>query len=873
MRWIDEARFRLDALFRSARAEEELDEEMRAHLEQLADDFKAEGLSETEARRRALREFGSIDRAREDCRESWGVQLALDFFRDIRFGARQLRESKGFALVASLTLALAIGSCAAIFSVLDATLIRALPYPDADRIVTIWETSPQWGDNSVSGGAFQDWRDQSETLESVALLAPKLCNLRTDRGAVRLTGKEVSAGFLDVLGVEPLFGRGFRPEDEWVGGSNRVVILTYEAWRARFGGDESLVGQTILLNEAPHEVIGILPAGGWTSWDDTRDEFLVPAVLDPVQDFRFGRGNHWAIVCGRLKPGVSPQTLEAELRAIKENLNAAYPDYKKDWSVAVRPLQETLVRDTRPILLILAAAVAAVLLIACANVANLLLARGSHRRRELSIRFALGASGQRVARQALTDSLLLSAIGGAGGILLAFVGIRLLRAFAGDAMPGIFVPQLDLRALAASVAIACGAGLLFGCLPAWKASKPDIDEAMKNGGKGSSGRTRSQSALVIAEVALTAALLACAALLLRSLVKATEDDPGFDPANAVAFDLTLPDEIYGGPEKRIAYIDQTLEALGKTPGVLAAGSCSEAPLGGGGTTNFVSREDQPEQRISRLAGIVYCSAGYFESMGSRLLKGRFLLPSDNSREAAPAAVIDERLARNLFADADPVGQLLNTSGFTWEIVGVIADMRLRNKPPADGYAYLPHDYFPFSVSVVARLAPPSSAALAAIQDAVATIDSGVPVANSRSLEDALHGAFAQRRLTLGVIGAFAAAAILLACIGLYGVLSYSIATRERELGIRRALGASSGNMIALVMKDGGSLTAIGLLIGLVGALGAARLLASQLYQVSHYDPLALGLAFGALGSVSLLAVWLPALRATRLDPNVSLKRE
>lgn len=867
---LDRLSARLKACFRSEKIEREFDEELSHHIEMLAEENMRSGYAPAEALRRAKQQMGGIEQTRELHREARGIPWLEQLAKDSGFAARQLGRNLGFASVCILTIAVAIAACGTVFSVLDGVLFRPLPYGAADRIVTIWETT-EFGENEVSGGVFRDWQQRSENLGSVMLHAPLVQNLRHGGGAARLRGWEVSASFLEVLELTPIAGRGFLPVEEQVNGPP-VVMLTEEAWRSRFNADESIVGSSITLDEISRQVVGVLPANAWLQPDV---EFFIPAVLNPDQAFRYSRSSHWAYVWGRLKPQASPEQLEAELKSIKASLEEEYPEFKRDWSVAVHPLREMVTREPRPALWTLAAAVALVLLVACANVANLLLARATRRRGELAMRAALGASSRRIFRQSLTKSLLLAGIGGALGLFFSIGSIKLVQAVTVSFLPGAMAPTLDARALSASIAITCGAALLFGILPAWRSCKSSPNETLKNGGKPATagGRTRSQSLLVIAEVALTIVLLSSAGLLLRSLAKMVSEDPGYNPLNVVTFDLSPPGEIYGGREKRIAYTTSVLEKIQAVPGVSAVGSLSASPLASGVRGDYVSREERPDTRFDYLASVIYVGGGFFEAVETRLVKGRFLSEIDNHTNASRAVVIDVKLAATLFPDDESVGKMVNSLGATWEVVGVIDEMKLDRNPRPHGYMYLPHAYFPFAISIVARAGIDPAHLREPLQKAVASIDAGIPIANYRPLTEALETVREPERFILALVGGFAAVALLLACSGLYGVMSYTTANRQHELCIRRALGATSREIIQLVVKDGARLTLFGMAIGLIAAAGASRLLASQLHQVPTYDPAVIGATLLLFASVSLFACWTPARRAARIDPSAGLRSE
>jgi len=863
-------RFRVASLFRSNRLEDDMDQEMRAHFDQLVDDFKAEGHDNEKARRLAHQQFGNIDLTKEQCRDSWGSRIVFDFWRDISFAKRQLMANKSFASICIATIAIAIGASTTIFSVVDAVLLRPLPYGSPDQIVSIWEVS-KFGRNSVSGGAFLDWKNRSTLLDSAVLSASVTQNLQLPSGPVRVSGMEATADFLDVLQVTPIKGRGFLPNEDKAGASP-VVILTEEIWSQRFEADEAIIGSIIVLDEIARQVVGILPKNTWIGTDV---EFFIPANLEQGPPFRAQRASHWANVYGRLKPNIAPEQLDAELKAIKTSLNAEYPQFKKDWSVEVAPLHELIKENSKATLGALGTASIFLLLIACANVANLLLARGTHRQGELSMRVALGASNGRIFRQALSESLLLATIGSSIGILLAYLGIHLMRIFNEGVFPGAMTPALDIRVLGASIIISAAAALFFGIWPAWKACRARPQKVLRDNTQSIAGaRSKSQSTLVIAEVALTVVLLFSTGLLLKSLVNKMSEDPGYNVHNTHTFEITLPGSVYGGAPKRIEYTRKLLEAIKETPGIISAGSLSASPLGDGARGEFVSRQDQPDTRNDFLASAIYVGGSFFQTMEARLAKGRFFEDRDNQSKAARSIIVDRAIYETLYSDGEEaVGQFLNMYNQQWRIVGIIDPMNLDPNPRSAGYVYLPHQYDPFRISIVAKSKVASASQLPLLRDAVASIDSKVPMANVRTLADALDRSLSDRKFTLTLVGAFTVIALTLASVGLYGVISYTTARRQRELSIRRSLGATKGKIISLITFDGGRLTFIGLAIGLILSIAATRLIASQLYEVSRYDPIVLVGTLLIFAFVSLLACWAPALRAVQIDPAKGLRAD
>jgi predicted permease len=791
-------------------------------------------------------------------------------FSDLKYAFRQLAQSPGFTTVALLTLAIGIGANTAIFSTLNAALLRPLPYPQADRLVQVFETREDGGQNGNSGGAFLDWREHNTQFDSLALVSRARLNLRGEQAPLRLEGLEVSHDFFRVFGVHPLLGRDFLPADDQAGGDNNVIILTEELWRSQFGANPALVGTTIIIDDVPRTVIGVVPAGAWLYREV---QCFVPAVLAPNSD-RSARSPHWANTFGRLKPGVSIAQGDEDLRAIKVRLQAQYPVWKKLWGVAVVSLPEKLAAESRPALLMLLGAVALVLLIACANVANLLLARANDRRQEIALRAALGASRLRLVRQVLTESLLLAILGGGLGILLSFWAIDLLRHLTADFLPRAMAPALDPRVLGFSVLLAGVTGIFFGLVPAWQLRRLDLNDALKNGGRGASagGRHRTQASLVVAEVALTVVLLVGAGLLFRSLVKTASVSLGFEPQRALAFDLSLPGVTYKDGEQRLAFTRTLLDRIRALPGVEAAGTGLSIPFAGGGYGEYVGRPGRPASYT--LGRVDYVSGGYLQALGTQVLSGRSLTDADNQRNGPRVMVISQTAASTFFPKENPLGENVEFSGKTWTVVGVIADLPDKKLDgAARPFVYCPQAFNPQDYSVVVRTSLEPLALVPLIRSAVQQLDAGLPLAHVRALDQAMAGSMSARRLILGLIGAFAVTALFLACIGLYGVMAYTVGLRRRELCIRLALGAAPRAVRTMVLRDGLKLVLLGIMLGLGGAYAGSRLIAAMLYGVSAHDPVVLGGVTFILTAVAFVACLLPAIKAARADPVAALRAE
>jgi len=795
---------------------------------------------------------------------------------DLRFALRQFTKSPGFVIVAVLTLALGIGANTAIFSVVDALLLKPLPYPESDRLVQVWEAPNTGGRAVTSGGVFMDWQDHTTQLETIAAAHASNKNLTGDGEPVRISGLEVSADYLRVLRLNPVLGRGFAPADDAPGGDRHVVVITYELWQSRFQGDRAVVGRAIRLDGESFTVIGVLPPYGLLA---PNVSFLTPATIR-VEAWKQSRDyNYVCAVIGRLKPGATLTRATAELTAAKQALNSSYPKFKVPWTVTLQTLHEATFGNTRPYVLTLLAAVGVVLLIACANVANLLLAKASSRQGEVAVRIALGATTGRIIRQLLTESMLLALAGGAAGVLLGWRAIDPLVTFTGvQAVPGVSI-GIDARVLLFALATTCATGLLFGIFPALSIAKPDLNQHLKEGARGSTtgARRRLQSLLIISETALTVVLLVSAGLLLRSFVKALTADAGFKSENVLTFDLSQPGTKAPTIGHRVRFVREILQRVGQIPGVASVGMASSTPMNG----NFyygdlVTREDQPDTRNdSRFAaGFDSVAGDFFQTLGIPLLRGRFFTEADNDEAAPKVMIVNDVLARRLFGEEDPLGRLLHFKDATWEIVGVVGSVRrftLGVDPTPQ--VYYPQVYFPWYTSIVVRTRMPPLTLAPDVRRAVQAVDPEQPIANLGTLEQSVGNSVQVSRIVLTLVGLFAATALVLACIGIYGVMAYSVAQRTREMGIRIALGAGAEQVLALVLRDGMKLVLVGLAIGVVGSLGAGQLLSNQLYRVTGTDPLVFAMVAFVLLAVALLACWLPARRATRVNPVEALRAE
>ncbi|HEY4988784.1 MAG TPA: ABC transporter permease, partial [Opitutaceae bacterium] len=757
---------------------------------------------------------------------------------DLKFALRQLAKSPGFAVVAVLTLALGIGANTAIFSIVNAVLLEPLPYPHSDRLVQICEMpSPGAYIPIASGGAFIDWQDQSTQLESLSAAHSEDENLTGAGDPVRLPGLQVSADYLRVFGIAPALGRDFLPIEDAANGNHDVVIISDELWKAHFGGDPGIVGKLIHLDGASLTVIGVLAPHALFGNDAA---FLTPSVIRPSGHKTNRDYNYVVSVVGRLKPGATAAKAAEELSVSKLAVRSLYPVFKQKWTVGMMSLHEQIFGDMRPYVLTLLAAVAVVLLIACANVANLLLARATVRQSEIAVRVALGASTWRIVRQLLTESLLLALAGGVAGLLLGVVAINPLVVFVGIRETAGNAIGINARILAFTLGASCLTGILFGILPALSAARPDLNGQLKEGARGSTvgSHRRMQALLLVSETALTVLLLVCAGLLLRSFVKAMNADTGFKTDNVLVFDVSVPNSKAPSTADKVRLGQRIIERLTQIPGATRVGMASSVPMNGGnGLGDLISREDRPLTRNDYSAGFDSVAGDFFQAMEIPLLSGRFLTRQDDTEKAPKVMVINDVLASTLFGKENPLGQLLHFKGDTWQIVGVVGSVRRYQLDyGSTPSVYFAQTYFPWRTTVVVHTSVPPLTLAREINRALADVDPDLPIANMRPLAQSVESTLQTRRIVLVLLGIFALTALVLACVGIYGVISYSVAQRTREIGIRIALGAGSRQVVSLILRQSLRLVLLGLGLGIAASLGAGLLIANQLFDVSKADP-------------------------------------
>ncbi|HEY7183291.1 MAG TPA: ABC transporter permease [Blastocatellia bacterium] len=868
----------LFGLFNRKRREQEFAEELESHLAMHIEDNLRAGMSPEEARRVALVKLGGVTQVQELHREQRGLPMLETLFQDLRFGARMLFKNPGFTLIAVVTLALGIGANTAIFSVINAVLLRALPYPEPERLVRFCEINPGrgWLDFAVSAPNFAAWRKQQSVCERLAAYQFNTLNFTGGGEPERASALRVTADFFSVLGVGPAQGRNFLPEEEQAG-SNHVAILSDGLWRRRFGADPNLIGRQIQLSGESYTVVGVTPP-------DFRftqgTELWTPLTLLP----RGANGSygHNLSVIGRLKPGVGLAQAQASMETIARQLEQQYPESNAGWGVLMNTFYDWIVPEQiRRSMLTLFAAVGFVLLISCANVANLLLSRASARRQEMAIRAAMGANRWRVMRQLLTESVLLSTLGALVGSSLAFWCTNLIKAGTSLDIPRLHETRLDLKALGFTFLIALGAGLIFGIAPAWQTSRLALNETLKESGRGGGGeRQRLRGALVIAEVALALVLLVGAGLMIRSFMRLQNVPLGFAPNHVLTMQLALPTAKYGQGAPRVNFINQLMQRLRATPGLIEASAVTNLPLAGGGWAEEVTFEgrDAAPGGTPLPADVNAVTPRYFHTMGIPLLAGRDFTEQDRGAfwlgESPWTLIVNETFARRCWPNENPIGKRFRFGDNPFgTVIGVVGDVRyLSLEREARPAFYVSYGHFSFpALTIVVRASAPPEAMTAALRAQVYGLDNDLPVYNIRPMEQIVSNAAGQPRFQTLLLGLFGAAALLLAAIGIYGVMAYAVTQRTREIGVRMALGARTRDVLRHVLWQGMKLVLTGATLGLAGAFVAARALKSMLFGVSPADPLTFAAVTVFLALVAIAACWIPARRATKVDPLVALR--
>jgi putative ABC transport system permease protein len=882
MYWLRLALARLRGLLRKQSVEREMEEELRFHLRMRAEENARRGMTPEEAGRAAQKSFGNWSRVKDACRDVKGGGMLETIIQDVRYGVRTLSKSPGFTVVAVVTLALGIGATTAIFSVVDAVLLRALPYPEADRLVSLREVDTKGRQTTFAEPNFLDVRERSHTLAAAAEYVAGLVPVVGGSEPVRTNVAYVSGDFFKTLGVQPAVGRSFLPE-EASGGGRPVAVVSHGFWQKLLGSRGDLSATTLRVGDTTYAVVGVMPQG----FNFPKDaEAWVPIELNPSGPSRRSHGKR---VIARLRDGVTLTQARADLSMIGKQLrqeNGANVDLV---DVAALPLKEALVADVSSSLWLILAAVGFLLLVACTNVANLLLAQATARQRELAVRTALGATRWRLARQFIVENLLLALLAGGAGVLMSFWGVDALVGLNRGSLPRADEIGVNARALVFTFALSSLVAAALGFVPLLRFGGRDLQDGLKESARGASAGAASRrlrASLVVTQVALTMVLLTGAGLLVKSFLKVLEVDPGFRTESAVAMEISPPNDEQpsgytsddGGKKRRAVFYQQALDRVAALPGVNAVGGVNGLPMTGGGVDgeflidNDPSRKGYGEFRVA--------SPGYFDAMGIRLLRGRLFDRTDGP-ETEQVALVSDSLARQYWPDEDPLDKGIQYGNMDGDkhllrVVGVVSDVRefgLEANPRPTVYVhYLQRPGQAWSFTVVARTAGDVKALIPAMRGAMRSLDPNVPV-SFHTLDQVFSSSLDNRRFSLVIFGVFAAAALILAALGIYGVTSYGVTQRTQEIGIRVALGARVADVLRLVIRQGMKSVALGVAIGLAGAFALTRLIAHLLFDVSATDPLTFTVVTALLMLVGLLACLVPARRAAKVDPLVALRYE
>jgi predicted permease len=860
-----------------------LAEELEFHREMLEEQHRRRGLLESDAARAARLELGGATQIREAWRDQRGIPAIEMLVHDLRYGVRMLGRTPGFTLAAVLTLTLGIGANAAIFTIVDGALLRPLPYASPDRLVTVGDQASDGSSSNVGYTTVLDWRARSRSFETIVMMRSWLPTLAVNGEAERVPAVRVSANYFDMLGVRPALGRTFTPDEDrpeqW-----RVVLLSDGLWRRRFGADPSIVGKTITMNDRAYRIVGVMPRD--------YEPILSARYYQPAQMWApLGYDTSLAYACrscqhlhafGRLRPGVTPAEASAELSAVRERMRAEHPNDYAAGNVAVVPLADAVAGSVRPALYVLSAAVAFVLLIACANVANLLLARSLGRRRELALRAALGAGRARIVRQLITESVLLSAIGAVGGVLLAIAAVEGLSGLAPVSLPRLDHISVDGRVLLFTTAVALATGLLCGIVPAFNGSSVDLLTSLSTDTRTSvGGSNRARATLVVVDLSLALVLLTGAGLMLRTMASLVRVDPGFDANRVVTMQLSLVGTAYAEDASVVAFQGRLLERVRTLPGVQAVALAGQIPFGANFDTwgfhikGGMKPNPADDPSVQRYA----VTPDYFRVMNIPMLAGRNITEMDTAT-SQPVMVVSATAAKSLWPGANAIGAQVrigdHANGPWRTVVGIVGDVHhddLTTPPDMAMYTPQTQNTDSFLVLTVKSASSQSLALVPSMRGAVREIDPAIPVFDVATMKERLDRAAAPRLFVMRVLAGFAGVSLLLAAIGLYGVVSYTVAQRTREVGLRVALGARPSDIRHLVLSGGFALVAAGLLIGLVAALASTRFLGALLFGVRHTDPATFVSAAGLLTLVALVAHWVPLRRALAVDPTVALRHE
>jgi predicted permease len=877
------SRFRAQAS--SETIDREFQRELDTHLELATQENIRRGMSPEEAARAARIRLGGSTQLKETNRELRGLPFIETALQDLRFAFRMLRKNPGFSAIAVLTLALGIGANTAIFSVVYAVLLKPLPYADSEQLFTVFQQDIK-NPKNVNGFSFpnlHDLREQSEIFSDLSGVQAHQLTVTGNGEAFNVDTSVVTPDLFNTFRVQPILGRTFVPDDGKLG-APPVVVLSENLWRGSFAADPNIIGTSIALDKRAFTVIGVAPAMFRFPQLEQSRQIWVPIVDDPL----FGswlerRGGHWLRLTGRVMPGVNPKQAEAQFDAIAARLTKQYPGDNDGWTFRMIPLREFLVGEVKTPLLVLLGAVGLVLLIACANIANLLLARATSRSREIAVRATLGAGRSRLVRQLLSETLLLSVIGGVAGVALAYYGIRLLTTFLPPELTRIHSINIDYAVLGFALALSIFASCAVGLVPAFLVARSDLQSTLREGGRSgeSSASRRARNILASAEIALALVLLVAAGLLLRSFSKLTEVSPGFQVEHVVKAEVSLPRAQYSTPQQWFAFSENLLSRLQSEPGMEKSAIAIPLPITDGFVNIAFDIENRPpvSAAAARIADYVAVSPSYFHVMNIPLIAGRTFEPRDNM--SAPAvAVVTQSFVRAYFPNEDPIGKRITFGfppdpGIPREIIGIVGDVHdvsLGNDPGPMMYAAYAQSPFPGAcIAVQSTLAP--RAVISSIRESVAALDKDLPVTDIATMTEVLHDSTAQPRFRTTLIAIFAAIALILAATGIFGVISYSVQCRTNEIGIRVALGASAGTILKMILRETLMLAALGLAVGLPIAFASSRVLGHLLFGVSPTDPTTLVVVSLMLAAVAAAAGYLPARRATQVDPLIALRHD
>ncbi|MGA2144369.1 MAG: ABC transporter permease [Bryobacteraceae bacterium] len=876
MVWFGQIRRRLAVLLHRDRFDRDLEEEIESHLELQAQDNREDGMAAREARYAARRQFGNATRLKEASREAWGWGPLERFAQDLAHAIRLLRKNPGFAATAVVVLALGSGANTAIFMVVNATLLRPLPFHDPNRLVFLTEINRHTGIEGgwVAPGDYLQWRERSHLMQDIGAFVSTRPILTGAGDPVRLNGVEATASLLTTLGVKPVLGRLFSQEEDRPG-RNSVVLLSENLWRGRFGARDDIPGQTVMIGGKPYTVLGVVPSNARLDGDPW--DLWVPLGLPPAA--RDSHGGFYLFAIGRMRAGVRVGEARKEMSAIGEGIDRENRQTRgSGWTVITEELSDRLASGSRPQLMLLSVAVGLLLVVACVNVANLLLTRSVQRGREIAVRAALGAGRWRIVRQLLTESLVLAFLAAGAGLLLAQWVDGLLYRWMPASMQAEARPAVDLPVLGFALAVSIGTGMLFGLAPAFRASRLDLVEALKESGRSVSlGRGRLSGALVVSEAAMAVVLLIGAGLLIHSFARLLSVDPGFRPERLLTFQAPLSSAKYKDRD-RVAFYEELLQRVRALTGVRSAAGAEFLPIEGAGPNVEFAAEGHPWVGSDAYVGTRIVTPGYFETMGISLVRGRTLDFHDDSTKPE-VAVINETMAAICWPGQDPVGKRFSLNprgGFEWiRVVGVVHDVKhfgLAGKRWPEAFFPERQRGWP-SMRLVVRTTADPLAIMPAIRAAIRGMDPNVPAAEVRTMEKIVADSIAPRQLSMILVASFAGLALAVASIGLYGVISYSIAQRRHEFGIRMALGAERRDLLSLVLGQGMLLTLAGLAAGIAASLGITRLISGMLFGITFLDPLTYaGVAVVVLAAAAV-AIYIPAWRATRIDPIEALRYE